>query len=130
MRYSEIISEDAPKPDAMLDDLFEMANLPKQDTGIDGVISVSTAVASHAPRVKWYPGRPARRAPCLSVIISEIPQARNHRLPQLLADRMTPIVTEWVNLNRDALLQFWNEGETWTRQEVNAHLDALKKLPG
>ena len=33
-----------------------------------------------------------------------------------------------VLLNKEALLAFWNEGETWSRQEVAAHLDTLKKI--
>jgi hypothetical protein len=123
MRASDI-TEDIQ----IADDLFEMANLDKSDTGIDGIVYVSTPEGSHAPRVKWYPGRPGRRVPCLSVTISTTPEARNHNLPKATADRMGPLVSQWVILNHAALMAFWQQGTSWTRQEVNAHFDQLRKL--
>ncbi len=122
------IPADAAPADPDLDDLFEMANLPESDTGIAGFVYVSTAAASHGPRVKWYAGRPQRDAPCLSVTIGDPPEARNLGLPPALAGRMAPIVARWVTLNRDGLLRFWHDGTSWTRQEVSAHLDGLSKL--
>ena len=32
--------------------------------------------------------------------------------------------------NREALLQFWNEGESWSIREMNALAQHLKKLDG
>ena len=58
-------------PAATLDDeIFEMVNLPRKDTGVDGIVYVSTAQGPHGPRVKWYPDRPGRDAPCLTVCSS------------------------------------------------------------
>lgn len=44
-------------------------------------------------------------------------------------NRMSPEVVEWVRLNRDALLSFWNEGDTWLDEKVEAFKKALEKLP-
>lgn len=62
MKYDEIVSE---ATDDFL--LLEMANLPREDTGVDGIIYISSAQGKHGPRVKWYPAPPnSRKAPCLS----------------------------------------------------------------
>jgi hypothetical protein len=42
---------------------------------------------------------------------------------------MSPEVAEWVRLNRDALLAFWNEGDTWMDEQVEAFKKALIRLP-
>lgn len=110
------------------DDLFEMANLPESDTGIEGIVFISTAMAAHGPRVKWYPDRPRRDAPCLVVTIAESPELRNFGVAPPVARIAGPLVARWVVLNREALLRFWHEGTAWTRQEVAAHLDGLRKL--
>ena len=36
------------------DDVVEMTNLQEDDTGIPGVIFISTAMGSHGPRVKYF----------------------------------------------------------------------------
>jgi hypothetical protein len=109
-------------------DLFEMANLTSKDTGVEGVIYISTAQGAHAPRVTWYPGRPHRQAACLSMTIEPEPQAFNHDLPARVAAGATEKVARWVRLNHAALIDFWRDGETWTRDEVNAFIDGLEKL--
>lgn len=42
-------------------------------------------------------------------------------------NRMGPEVVEWVRLNRDALLSYWNEGDTWMKEQVDAH--SFVRLP-
>ena len=36
------------------EDIFDMANLPEERTGVPGVIMISTAMGRHGPRVKYY----------------------------------------------------------------------------
>jgi hypothetical protein len=91
-------------------------------------VSISTAQASHAPRVKWYPGRPGRTAPCLSVTVEAEPRAINDNLPPPVAASAAGPVVGWVAANYAGLLDFWNNGETWTRDEVNAFIDGLHKV--
>ncbi len=117
-------------PAASTDDieLFEMANLTTKDTGVDGMIYISTAQGGHAPRVKWYPGRPGAKAPSLSVTVETEPRAINNNLPANVAAAAVDAVKAWVGANRADLLRFWNEGATWTRDEVNDFIDGLTKL--
>jgi hypothetical protein len=117
------VEADAPE------ELVEMANLPRRDTGVEGIIYISTAQGSHGPRVKWFPDRPSRDAPCLTVTLEAEPRAINHGLPSRQAQAAEAQVKEWVALNRDALLEFWQHGVSWTRDEVNAFIDGLAKLP-
>jgi hypothetical protein len=41
---------------------------------------------------------------------------------------MSPPVIQWVALNRTALLDFWNNGDTWTQPQVNAFIQTLKPV--
>jgi hypothetical protein len=116
-------------PQAELDDeLFDMVNLPRKDTGVDGTIYISTAQGAHGPRIKWFPGRPGRDVPCLTVTLEDPTRVLNHGLPSALARRAEPALLAWVVRNRADLLRFWNEGLSWTRDEVNSFIDGLEKL--
>lgn len=117
-------------PDDFADDiLIEMANLDQQDTNVPGTIFVSTALGSHGPRVKWYPGRAGKDLPCLIVSIEADPSVRDDFLPPRVSRGAAPLVVAWVRLNHDALLRFWTDGTSWNRREVSAFLDGLSPLP-
>lgn len=112
-----------------LDELAEMVNLARKHTGVAGTIFISTALGQHGPRVKWFPGRPSREAPCLTVTLEEPARILNHGLPDRVAAVASAEVIAWVQANRAALLRFWNEGLSWDRDEVDAFLDGLQRLP-
>ena len=112
-----------------LDEVFAVVNLPREDTGVAGVITVSTAQGQHGPRIKWYPGRPGREAPCLTVTLEAPPRVLNHGLSAREAAEAEGQVRAWAMANREALLRFWSDGLSWTRAEVNAFVDGLAKLP-
>ncbi len=109
-------------------DLFEMANLSREQTGVEGVIFISTRMARHAARVKWYPGRPKDKAPCLSMTIEPEPQAFNHHLATRVFEAASGPAKAWVALNQLELLDFWNNGHTWMDDEVAAFKRRLRKL--
>lgn len=109
-------------------DLMDFMNLTADETGIEGTIFVSTAMGSHGPRVKYFQ-QAGKHAKSLSISIAVEPKLLASSLPDRITRRMAPLVSEWVNSNWAALLKFWNEGELWTRAEVNAFADSLKKLP-
>ena len=114
-------------PDTL--ELLDMANLEEADTGVAGVIYVSTQQGSHGPRVKWYPSRPTSRTDdCLSVTIAATPRVFNHGLPKVLETRIADPLTRWVALNHGALLDFWQNGWRWTRGEVSDFFDHLQKV--
>ena len=109
------------------EDLVEMTNLQEEDTGIPGVIFVSTAMGSHGPRVEYFL-KAGRNQPSLSVSISAEPTVLASSLSQRDTRKASPTVLEWVKLNREALLTFWEEGETWSVREVVAFVESLKKV--
>lgn len=136
MGVKEVVSADRPTErlyqpaESLVDniELIEVANLASDKTGVDGVIYISTAQARHAPCVKWYPGRPKEKAPCLSVTIEPTPNAFNHHLPARVFDSARLPVKAWVTLNYQDLLEFWNAGNNWMDDEVDAFKKSLKKI--
>ncbi len=136
MRARQVIEESLP-PDATLheellavpdDDIVEMANLFTKDTGIEGVIFISTLMASHGPRVK-YSLKAGRHQPSFSVSIAIQPRVVASSVQDRVLNCAAPEVIEWVKLNREALLQFWKEGDSWPIEDVLAFTQRLKKLP-
>jgi hypothetical protein len=108
-------------------DLIEMANLTSQQTGVPGTILISTAMGSHGPGVKYFV-RPGRTHPSFSVSVVDPPAVVANSLPVRVLRQRAPQVIEWVARNRDALLDFWNDGDTWTQPEVNAFIQRLQRL--
>jgi hypothetical protein len=110
------------------DELFDVVNLPRADTGVDGTIYLSTMQGQHGPRIKWFPGRPSRDGACLTVTLEATPRILNHGLPQRDVAAVSPALLGWVRSNRGELLRFWNDGLSWTRDEVDAFVEGLIKL--
>jgi hypothetical protein len=109
------------------DDLIEMANLTSQQTGVPGTIFISTAMGSHGPRVKYFV-RPGRTQPSFSVSVVDSPGVVANSLPARVLRQRSPQVIKWVARNRDALLDFWNNGDTWTQPEVNDFIQQLQRV--
>jgi hypothetical protein len=109
------------------DDVVEMANLTSVQTGVPGTIFISTAMGSHGPRVKYFV-RPGRTQPSFSVSIADPPTVVANSLPARTLRQFSPQVIEWVSRNGDALLDFWNNGDTWTQPEVNDFIQRLQRV--
>ena len=116
----------APVP-ILDEEMFDVVNLTRRDTGIAGIIFVSTAMGQHGPRVKWFPERASRDGPCLIVTIGADPKVMVQGLPAAQANSAAAALRAWVQANEAALLRFWHDGLTWTRDEVNAFFDSLAK---
>jgi len=120
-------------PDMLLaeelsDDIVgDMANLTTAQTGIAGTIFISTAMGAHGPRAKYFL-QPGRTQPSFSVSISDAPAVVANSLPPRVVRQMSPQVIEWVSRNKDALLDFWDHGDTWTQPEVNAFIQRLQRV--
>jgi len=130
MRVEELaaIPADAPLSDELAgDEIVEMANLTSGQTGVPGTIFISTAMGSHGPRVKYFV-QPGRTQPSFSVSIADPPVIVANSLPARTVRQMAPRVVEWVQRNRDDLLDFWNNGDTWTQPEVNAFIQLLRRV--
>ena len=109
------------------DDVVEMANLTTAQTGVAGTIFISTAMGSHRPRVKYFL-QPGRSQPSFSVTISDIPTVAANSLPVRVVRQISPQVINWVSRNKDALLDFWYHGDTWTQPEVNEFIQKLDRV--
>ena len=109
------------------DDVFDMANLTSRQTGIDGTVFISTVMGQHGPRVKYFE-KTGKGQPSFSVSIAAEPVVVSSNLPERVVNRMAPRVIAWVRLNRQALLDFWNEGQFWPDDEVAVFKAALKRL--
>jgi hypothetical protein len=109
------------------DDVIEMANLTSQQTGVPGTIFISTAMGSHGPRVKYFV-QPGRTQPSFSISVADPPAVVANSLSARVLRQRSPQVIEWVSRNRGALLDFWNNGDTWTQPEVNDFIQRLQRL--
>ena len=63
------------------------------------------------------PPRPASQ-PNFSVTVADTPTVVANRLPVRVVRQLSPQVIDWVSRNKDALLDFWYHGDTWTQPEV------------
>ena len=109
------------------DDVVEMANLTTAQTGVPGTLFISTAMGGHGPRVKYFL-QPGRSQPSFSVTIADTPVVAANSLPLRVVRQMSSQVITWVSSNRDALLDFWYHGDTWTQPEVNDFIQKLDRV--
>jgi hypothetical protein len=109
------------------EDMLEMANLTSAQTGVPGTIFISAAMGGHGPRVKYFL-QPGRTQPSFSVSIADVPAVVANSLPLRVRRQRSPQVIDWVLLNKDALLDFWYRGDTWTQPEVNVFVQGLRRV--
>jgi len=122
------IPADTPLADELADDdVVEMANLTTAQTGVPGTIFISTAMGGHGPRVKYFL-QPGRSQPSFSITISDAPTLAANSLPVRVVRQMSTQVISWVLRNKDALLDFWYHGDTWTQPEVNDFIQKLGRV--
>ena len=126
-RVIQVPSDPSLVEELARDELVEMANLTTAQTGIAGTIFISTAMGAHGPRVKYFL-QPGRSQASFSVSIADMPSVVANSLPARVVRQMSPQVVEWVSHNRDALLDFWRHGDTWTQPEVNDFIQKLQHL--
>src|SRR6516165_8574039 len=109
------------------DNVVEMANLTTAQTGVPGTIFISTAMGGHGPRVKYFL-QPGRSQPSFSVAVADNPTVIANSLPLRVVRQRSPQVIYWVSRNKDALLDFWHHGDTWTHPEVSDFIQKLRRL--
>ena len=130
MKFEEIarLPADTLLADELLKDdgIIEMANLDESRTGIDGIVWISTMMTGHAPRVKYFV-RPGRTQSSFSVAIADQPRVVANNLPPRVVNQMSPLVIQWVTLNKDTLLDFWYYGDTWTASQLIQFLQSFRK---
>ena len=109
------------------EDVVEMANLTSAQTGVPGTIFISTAMGGRGPRVKYFL-QPGRSQPSFSVAVADVPTVVANSLPVRVVRQLSPQVVDWVSRNKDALLDFWYRGDTWTQPEVSDFIQKLQRV--
>ena len=109
------------------EDIFDMANLPESQTGVPGVIMISTAMGSHGPRVKYYL-KSGRHQPRFSVAVASEPRVVANSLSDRDLARAAPEVIAWVRRNHEKLARFWWDGPDWMEPDVRAFIDSLERV--
>ena len=127
LRPKDILADTLLADELAGEDVVEMANLTTAQTGVAGTIFISTSMGAHGPRVKYFQ-QPGRSQPSFSVTISDVPAVVANSLPARVVRQMSPQVIDWVSRNRDALLDFWHHGDTWTQPEVNEFIQTLQRV--
>jgi len=109
------------------DDVVEMATLTSAQTGVPCTIFISTAMGGYGPRVKYFLQR-RRWQPSFSVAVADVPTAVANSLPVRVVRQLAPQVIDWLSRNKDALLDYWYRGDTWTQSEVNDFVQKLQRF--
>lgn len=55
------------------EDIFDMANLVESQTGVPGIITITTVMGKHGPRVRYFL-KPGRHQPSFSVAVATTPR--------------------------------------------------------
>ncbi len=110
------------------DDPVEVTNLTEEDSGVPGVVYLSTRQGRHGRRVPWYPPRGGARGPLLTITLEDPPRILNHGVPPRDASGVVA-AAEWAAQNREAPPKPWFEGTSLNRREMDAFLDGLRTLP-
>jgi hypothetical protein len=97
--------------------LFEMANLRSERTGLPFVVFISQkGGAGHDVRVKV--ARSAKTRPSEMVTVAVRPTVRVVR--GQLDPRQLDLLTRWIELNRDVLIDYWDGVIEYTEDAINA----------
>jgi hypothetical protein len=97
--------------------LFEMANLRPERTGLPFVVFISQkGGARHDVRVKIARGAKVRPSEMVAVAVRPKPRVIRGALdPDDLAR-----LAEWIDLNKDVLIDYWNGDIEYTEDAVSA----------
>lgn len=106
--------------------LVEMANLGPDKTGFDhGILYISTEQGNHGARVKYY-RKAGKTQPYAGFSIEQEPRLLYDDLK--LKQQEKEEVVEFIKLNREDLLTFWYNADTWESDKVYGFLKRFKKI--
>jgi hypothetical protein len=96
---------------------YEMANLRPERTGLPFVVFISQkGGARHDVRVKVAPGAKVRPSEMVTVVIRpSVRVVRGELDPRDLA-----LLTRWIDLNRDTLVEYWDGDIEYTEDAIAA----------
>lgn len=116
------------------EDFHEMANLPKQDTGIPYIVHIRTRAETPGhpgtPSLKIYSGRPST-SDSFTISISKSPKAvagADGDFYKSVSSKDLRKINKWVIKNSDKLLDFYSSGMDWTTADIVAWEKTLEKI--
>ena len=110
------------------ENLSEMANLRERNTGVPGMIYISTRQGSHSARIKYFPAG-IKGGPNMSITVGPNPRVKvSSGLSYKDVMNLSKPVIEWITINYASLLKFWEEGTNWSVDEIAEFFGELKKV--
>lgn len=101
--------------------LFDMANFRPERTGLPFVVFVSQKGGVWQVRIKLARAPRVRAPEMITVAVRPAPRVIRGRL----GGREFDLVRQWIELNRDVLVRYWNGAIEYTEDMM----DAIKPLP-
>ena len=100
-------------------DMWEMANLHGTTTGLDNLVvwvSGGGSQLQHGPRIKVVKGTKFRPENSSTVPLTGVPRIIGNA--DLSQDEFAEVI-KWIRLNRETILQYWND-DISTEQMISA----------
>ena len=106
--------------------LFEMANLRPERTGLPFVVLISQkAGARHDVRVKVAPGAKVLPSEMITVAVRAAVRVVRRRLDS----HNLGLLTRWIELNRNVLVDYWDSVIEYTEDAINAIVPLQEETP-
>jgi len=100
------------------DELFEMSNISREDSGLPVRIWVSSKMAAaerHGPRIKIE--MPGKGSPTIPVLLKKDITIDDVVGYETIPTKILNPLRDFINLNYDVLIQYWND-EISTKQMI------------
>ena len=94
------------------DILFEMANVVQDRTGLPIIIWISPKMANHGPRIKAQNSYSKKVVPDKLFVVTIEDEPRVVGDASEVKKKDVDLVIEFVKINKNILLDFWNEKES------------------
>jgi len=119
----KFISESEISIPKKTDQLFEMANIIQEDSGLPMIVYISPKNAAHGPRIKVQKDYSTRvSGDFFSLTIEADPKIKGEMGEIKISD--VKLVKKWIKINITLLLDYWTGKERSTKKVLND----LKKI--
>lgn len=100
--------------------MWEMANIEQEDTGLSVIVYVSPKNANHGPRIKFVNSYSKRYdgSKTIPMSIEDSPKILTKFKPEI-SNKDIELIKKWVVLNKQVLLDYLNF-EITTKQMINS----------
>ncbi len=115
------------------EDIFEMSNMATDQTGLSYYIHIRTKLETpshpNTPTLKVYEGRPYR-SDSFSMVISDDPKTLHpeSKFYKKVPQKELAKIVLWISTNKEKLLDFYNNGMSWTTPETDSWERTLTKV--